>query len=197
MLRLFKRRDTRVWALTLGGIAALVCLVFALGTPLWWPALQAPLAIVLGVAVAAFMVWRRRKLPPDVDLRWADPAEADHLNQASPPPDRTLLQLTFSRDFGSRHRLDVMIDGEHVGQLRPGTSFYLPLRPGLRKMVAWYDTPRASVSETINSIGGFHAGYTIRKTADRAIRLEIHRDSVVRSVPGKHIRLVYPAVPEA
>ena len=196
-MRVFKRRDTRTWALTLGGFAGLSVLVLGLGTPLWSPWIQLPLALLVGGGVGGAICRWRRHLPPDVELHWIDPAEAQRLADAGPPADRTMLHVTFARDLWRRYRLDVLIDGVRVGQLRPGTGFLLPLRPGLRVMSAYLDRPASTVQETINSIPGGYAGYVVRNTGSRAIELSVRRDSALRPVIPKDVRLVRPAVPEA
>ncbi len=193
---LFKRRDTRVWALTMGGMAAVFCLCFAMGTPDWRPVTQGVLALAGGIGVGGLICRHRRHLPPDVDLQWIDPAEAQRLAQAGAPPGHALLFVSFAADWGARHRLDVLIDGEQVGQLRPGTGFLLPLRPGLRRMTAFLDRPQTTVSETVNSFPGGYAGFVVRKAAGRAIQLSIQRGGAAGPVIAPPMRLVRPAIPE-
>ena len=193
---LFKRRDTRAYVLALGGGPALACLLFGLGTPLWTPAIQIPVALAVWCAVGAGVMRWRRHLPPDVDLHWIDRDEAERLAAAGPPPDRTWLFVSFERDWMRRYRLDVLVDGQLVGQLPPGTGFLLPLGPGEHRMTAYLDRPVSTVSETVNSFPGGYAGYRVRNTGTRAIKLEIHREVAARLVLPPSIRLVRPAVPE-
>ncbi len=193
----FKRRDTRTWAVALGGFAGLACMSFGLGTPYWWPALQIPLAAAVAGGIGGLIVWWRRRLPPDIDLHWLDPAEAARLVEAGAPPDRTVLYVEFERDWMRRYRLDVLVDGERVGQLPPGTGFLLTLQPGPHTVMAYLDRPRSAVTETVNSIPGGYAGFTVRNAGTRAIELSVRRDPASRLVLGKTVRLVRPAVPEA
>ena len=114
MMRLFKRRDTRVIALSVGAACGVACLSFGLGTSHWWPSIQGPAALAVGIAVAALTIWLRRALPPDTDLVWLGAEEQDRLLQAGPPPDRTLLYVAFRRDWGRRYRLDLFVDDVRV-----------------------------------------------------------------------------------
>ncbi len=196
-MRLFKRRDTRTWALTMGGVAAAAIMLFALGTADWRPALQLPLGLAAGSAIGAAICRGRRALPPDVELAWVPQADVAALLRAGAPPDRSLLFVAFERDFGRRYRMDVLIDGTRVGQLRPGTAMLLPLRPGLRRMEAYLDRRASLVAETVNSIPGLYAGFTIRNGGTRTIELRVRRDGGPGPVLAPRTRLVRPAVPEA
>ena len=193
---LFKRRDTRLWVFGLAGFASLLPLCFALGTPAYTPALQLPLGALVFAAVAAGILWWRRALPPDIDLTWIDPGEAQRLLAAPPPPDATKLFVTFERDWPRRYRLDILIDGQAVGQLLPGTGMVLKLQPGMRTMQVYLDRPFTAVSEVINSIPGGFAGFAVRNRGSRAIELEIRRMAGVGApLLEKHMRLVRPTLP--
>lgn len=196
-MMLFKRRDTRLWVLGLGGFASLLPLTFALGTPAYTPVIQLPLGGLVFASVAAGILWWRHALPPDTELAWVDPGDAARSLAIPPPPNATLLFVAFERDWLRRYRLDVLIDGQHAGQLLPGTGMLLTLRPGARTLQVFLDRPRTAVSELINSIPGGYAGFTVRNRGSRMIELEIRR------VPGggapalgKHMRLVRPATPD-
>ncbi len=190
---LFRRRDTRLWVLLLGGFPALGCLSLALGTPEWRPALQAPLAVAVWCVVGAGILRWRRHLPPDLDLRWIGKAEAERLSTAGPPPDMTLLHVRFEREWMRRYRLDVLVDGQRVAQLPPGAAFLLPLRPGRHEVAVYLDRPVSTVTEVVNSIPGASAGYSVRNRGSRAIELEIRREATLPA----DARLVRPAVAEA
>lgn len=195
---LFKRRDTRLWVLGLGGFAALLPLTFALGTPAYAPVIQLPLGALVFASVTAIILRWRHALPPDIDLARVDPSDAAPLLASPPPPDATLLFVAFERDWPRRYRLDILIDGQRAGQLLPGTAMLLTLRPGLRTMQVYLDRPRTAVSELVNSIPGGYAGFSVRNRGSRAIELEIHRipgDGASRL--GKHMRLVRPVAPRA
>ena len=190
-MMLFRRRDTRLWVLGLGGLAALLPLTFALGTPGYAPAVQVPLSmVVFAVAAATILRWRRA-LPPDLDLDWVAPDEAAHLLAAPPPPDATRLFVSFEHDGLRRARLDLLVAGQRVGQLPPGTAMLVSLPPGLQTVEVYLDRPRTAVSELVNAIPGGIASYTVRNRGSRAIELEFRR------VPGgepplleRHMRLV-------
>ena len=194
---LFKRRDTRFWVLALGGFPALGCLSLGLGTPLWTPIVQVPIAAAVWLVIGAGIMRWRRHLPPDVALQWIGCSEAKRLVAAGPPQDRTWLFVSFERDWMRRYRLDVLVDGKLVGQLPPGAGFLLPLRPGEHGMTAYLDRPVSTVSETINSFPGGYAGYHIRNSGGRTIKLEIRREVAARLTLPQSVRLVRPAVPEA
>ncbi len=198
MLSVFRRRDTRRQALGVGGVTSLLCLAVGLGSSSWSPLLQPAAAVLAGVVVAALIVWTRRALPRDIDLVWLSVEEQDRLAAAGAPSDRALLSLTLRRDWGRRYRLDVFIDGSHVGQLRPGTGLLLPLRPGLRQMSASLGFLRRKVSETINSLPGTAAGFVIRCRGSRAAMLEIERLPAGQLFMSRHeVRLLRPRVSEA
>ena len=188
---LFRRRDTRLWVLGLGGVAAVLPLTFALGTPACSLAVQVPLSMVaFAVAAAAILRWRR-KLPPDLDLEWVAPAEAVRLLAAPPPPDATMVFVSFKHDWLCRARLDLLVEGQRVGQLPAGTAMLVSLSPGLQTVQAFLDRPRTTVSELVNAIPGGTANYCVRNRGSRAIELEFRR--VPDSEPpvlGRHMRLV-------
>ena len=190
---LFRRRDTRQWVLLLGGFPAVGCLSFALGTPQWTPLLQVPLSVAVGCALGACILRWRRHLPPDLDLQWIGSGEAERLRAAPPPPDRALLHVRFERDWMRRYRLDVLVDGQRVAQLPPGTAFLLPLRPGEHHIEIYLDRPVSTVKETVNGVPGTSSGYCVRNRGSRTIELEIRREATL----PVDARLVRPAVAEA
>ena len=187
---LFKRRDTQLWVLLLGGFPALGCLSFALGTPQWMPAVQIPLAASVWCVIGAGILYWRRNLPPDLHLQWIDPAEAERLRAAGPLPDQMLVHVRFEPDWGRRYRLDVLVDGQRVAQLPPGTACLLPLRPGGHEIGMYLDRPVSRVTELVNAIPGVSAGYCVRNRGIRTIELEIRREA---NLPA-NIRLVRPAM---
>ncbi len=198
MIGLFRRRDTRAMALGLGALCGLLVLAVGLGTSSWNGAVQIPAGLAVGLAVAALIPWLRRGLPSDIRLVWLTADEQDWLTRCGPLPDRTLLFLALRRDWGRRYRMDIFIDGLPVGQLRPGTGLLLPLRPGLRQMSASLGSRRHAVTETINSLPGLYAGFTIRVWGGRSPTLEIRRLSGDRPTLSRaDVRLVHPAVSEA
>ena len=190
-MTLFRRRDTRLWVLGLAGFAAVLPLTFALGTPDYAPAVQIPLGAIVFAAVAAAILRWRRGLPPDLDLDWVAPDEAAHLLAAPPPPDATRLFVAFERDWPRRARLDLLVDGERVGQLPPGTAMLVSLPLGLRTVQVFLDRPRTAMSELVNAIPGGSASYSVRNRGSRTIQLEFRR--VAGGGPpvlGRHMRLV-------
>ena len=190
-MTLFRRRDTRLWVVGLGGFAAMLPLTFALGTPDYAPAVQIPLGVIVFTAVAAAILRWRRALPPDLDLEWVAPDEAARLLAAPPLAEATRLFVSFERDWLRRARLDLLVDGERVGQLPPGTAMLVPLPLGLRSVQAFLDRPRTAVSELVNAIPGGSASYSVRNRGSRAIELEFRR--VAGGGPpvlGRHMRLV-------
>ena len=178
--------------LLLGGFPAVGCLTFALGTPQWTPAFQVPLAAAVWCLMAAIILRWRRHLPPDLDLQWISPTEAECLRAAEPPPDRSLLHVRFEADWMRRYRLDVLVDGQRVAQLPPGTAVLLPLTPGEHHVAVFLDRPVSTVTETVNGIPGTSAGYRVRNRGSRAIELEIRREATL----PVDARLVRPAVAE-
>ncbi len=190
---LFRRRDTRLRVLLFGGFPALGCFTIALGTPWWSLALQGPLAVAVWCGIGAVVLHLRRRLPPDLVLRWIGPADAARLRAAAPPPDRTVLHVRFEPDWMRRYRLDVLVDGQRVAQLPPGAAFMLPLRPGEHQVTMFLDNPRSVVRETVNSIPGAFTGFRVRNRGSRAVELEIRREATLPA----DTRLVRPAVAEA
>ena len=178
--------------LALGGFPALGCLTIALGTPHWTPALQVPLAAAVWCLVGGIILRWRRHLPPDLVLEWIDPAEAERLRLAGPPADRALLHVRFDPDWMRRYRLDVMVDGQHVAQLPPGTAVLLPLTPGEHHLAVFLDRPLSTVRETVNAVNGTSSSFHVRNRGGRTIELEIRRDTVFPVAA----RLVRPAVAE-
>ena len=189
---LFRRRDTRLWVLLLGGFPAFGCLSIALGTPQWTPAVQIPLAAAVWCLVGAIILRWRRHLPPDLDLQWVAPAEAECLRAAGPPPDRSLLHVRFEPDWMRRYRLDVLIDGRRVAQLPPGAAVLLPLESGEHQLAVYLDRPASTVTEIVNGVAGTYAGYRVRNRGSRAVKLEIRRETTL----PVDARLVCPAVTE-
>ena len=190
---LFKRRDTRFYVLALGGFVSLFPLVAGLGTPAYTPVVQFPLAILTFAVVTAAILWWRRALPPDVELTWINPSDAARLLAEPAPPDATRVFIVFERDWLRRYRLDVLVDGQHAGQLPPGTGMLLKLQPGPHTLQVFLDRPRTATTELINSIPGGDARYTVRNHGSRTIDLELRR------IPGdgplllkKGMRLVQP-----
>ena len=91
------------------------------------------------------------------------------------------------------YRLDVLVDGQRVAQLPPGAAVFLPLKPGEHHVAVFLDRPVSMVTETVNSVPGTSAGYSVRNRGSRAIELEIRRETTL----PVDARLVRPALPEA
>ncbi len=164
----FKRHDTAALSIFAALFVGGAVLALGLGTPGWDWRGQAPWAAVLGLAAGATPVWLRRGFPPDVPLVWIGTEETKRLLASPPPPDRALLSVALRRSWGSRYRLEVFVDDVRLGQLRPGTGFLVPVRPGSRTLTIFNGTRRTSVRERFEAVAGGRAGFVVRSYVGRS-----------------------------
>ena len=191
---MFRRRDTRAMAISLGLLGA----VAVWGWPGGWPGphWRVALAATAGVMAATGVVVGRRSLSADIAIHPVPVAEAVRLVATRVEGEATAL-VQFEADWLRRHRLAVSLDGRLAAQLQPGQAVLIPLPQQLCAVSFNLGLHRVAAAERINGIPGTTTGLSVRvRLSSRPLVIEVARfvPSAAAFEAGR-IRLVRPAGP--
>ncbi len=194
MIPPFNRRDSAACIGSVGLLAFLLTLAVASQGLGWGQGLAlAAAAAVVTVLVLASLFWR---MPPDVPLRTVSAAVAEQA-RAEPPSGIARLRVALRPEPLGWYRLDIMLDGVRIGQLRPGTAFVLPVVPGAHILTArvWLRTLRTR--ELINALPGTDTDIVVQGRGERSRQYSFDRHGMTAVLVDRRITLIEPLTPDA
>ncbi len=177
----FNRRDSGCAAVAAGLVAGGVTLTYAPAAPLLALACAGLAMLVMGVLL--------RTLPPDLRLCPMTEAAARQA-VAPPPPGEARLRVALLPEALSWYRLDLLLDGVPIAQLRPGTMTALPMLPGAHGLTVQVWLRRLGGCEMINALPGTDTDIVIRGTGGRSRQYSVERRDLASVLTDRRIVLV-------
>jgi hypothetical protein len=89
------------------------------------------------------------------------------------PAGRAMLLIVIPPERFGFYRLDVLLDDIHLGQLKPGTGFLLPIRPGDRRIEIFAGTRRARDMAYFSTRAGKRPGFKVHAIITKVTYLHI------------------------
>lgn len=189
--RLFRSRTVFYSGLWVGGM---------LGAAVWASDLglsrgtHAVVAVLAGLAAMLAIAWLLRNRAPDVPMRRLS-VEQQAALFAADPGQQAMLLIVIPRERFGFYRLDILLDDIHLGQLKPGTGFLLPIQPGDRRIEVFSGTRRNREMAYFSTQAGRRPGFRVHANISRVTYVHIEPWTVLGNwVPTEphDIRLVEP-----
>ena len=90
------------------------------------------------------------------------------------------------------YRLDVVVDGVRIGQLRPGTAFVVPIRLGQHVLSARVWLRRLELRDQINALPGTDSDFVIRGSGGTSRSYAVDRHRLPGLLRDRRMVLVEP-----
>ncbi len=191
----FNRRDSACYA---SGAALLAVLAAgAASRSAGWGPPGTGLAVVAAACGAVLLVAALAgRLPPDLSLTCLD--AAGRREASGPPlPGTARLRVAFRRAPLAFGRMDVLLDGVRVGQLRPGMALVVPIPTGGHTLSARVWLRRLDLRDQINALPGTDSDFVIEGSGGRERRYAIDRHGLGAVLLDPRTVLVGPPGPRA
>jgi hypothetical protein len=113
------------------------------------------------------------------------------------PAERAMLLVVIPRERLGFYRLDVLLDDVHLGQLKPGTGFLLPIQPGDRRIEIFAGTRRTREIAYFSTQAGQRPGFRVHANMAKVTYVHIKPWTVLGNwAPGEvvDVQLIRPLV---